>query len=142
MQSINFQEILDQLILVDPRYHREAYLFLREALDQTQRKLASNSRKEPRHITGQELLAGVREYALDQFGPMAKTVLNEWGIQSCDNFGEMVFKMVDHGLLSKTDNDSRADFTPGFDFDEAFCRPFRPLKPLAIAAPSTKAGQS
>src|SRR6476646_855643 len=128
MQSLNFQEVLEKLLLSEPRYHRDAYIFLREALDQTQRKLTSGSRKEPRHITGQELVAGLREYALAQFGPMAKTVLNEWGIQSCDDFGGMVFRMVEHGLLSKTDNDSPADFTPGFNFEEAFCRPFRPLK--------------
>jgi uncharacterized repeat protein (TIGR04138 family) len=142
MQSLNFQEVLEQIILADPRYHREAYLFLREALDLTQKRIAAAARKEARHITGQELLVGLREYALGEYGPMAKTVLNEWGVRSCDDFGAIVFKMVDHGLLSKTETDSQADFTPGFDFDEAFCRPFRPTKPLSVAAPSSRKAAS
>ena len=126
MQTSNFDEVLQRIASKDPRYQREAYLFLRDALELTQRQLCQEKRPEPRHVTGKELLIGIRNYALTQFGPMAKTVLNEWGIHACEDFGEMVFNMVDLGLLSTTENDSRHDFKDGFDFDEAFCLPFRP----------------
>ena len=126
----------------DSRYNRDAYLFLREALDQTQKQLNAGPRSEPRHITGQELLEGARKHALAQFGPMAKTVLNEWGILSCEDFGELVFNMIEHGLLSKTDRDSRTDFQGGFDFDRTFCKPFRPRGSEAAPVPESKAGQA
>lgn len=143
MQPLNFDEVLDRLTHQDSRYHREAYLFLREALDHTQKQSIEGKKKEPRHVTGQELLAGLRRYALSQFGPMAKIVLNEWGIHTCQDFGEVVFNMVDHGLLSKTENDSRDDFKDGFDFDEAFCQPFRPRgRPISQPPPETKADQA
>ena len=126
----------------DSRYGRDAYLFLREALDQTQRQINTGSRSEPRHVSGQELLEGARKHALAQFGPMAKTVLNEWGIRACEDFGELVFNMIDHGLLSKTERDSRTDFQGGFDFDEAFCKPFRPRPSEAAPVSETNAGQA
>jgi uncharacterized repeat protein (TIGR04138 family) len=77
-------------------------------------------------VTGRELLSGIRTYALAQFGPMAMTVLDEWGVTRCEDFGEIVFNMVDAGLLSKTDSDSREDFQGGYSFDEAFRNPFLP----------------
>jgi uncharacterized repeat protein (TIGR04138 family) len=135
MQPLNFEEVLQRISSQDSRYHREAYLFLREALDYTQKRLSQGKRVEPRHVTGQELLTGIREYALTQFGPMAKTVLNEWGVKSCEDFGEMVFKMVEHGLLSQTEKDSRDDFKGGFDFDRAFCQPFRPRVREGVPGP-------
>ncbi len=142
MQSLNFDEVLQRITRQDRRYHREAYLLLREALDYTQKRLGESKRSEPRHVSGQELLAGIRDYVLEQYGPMAKMVLHEWGIRSCEDFGEMVFNMVDHGLLSKTESDSRNDFKGGFDFDEAFSKPFRPrTQPGTPAPPEAKAEQ-
>jgi uncharacterized repeat protein (TIGR04138 family) len=142
MQPLNFDEVLQRIVGQDSRYDREAYLFLREALDHTQRQAAAGKVPEPRHITGKELLDGLRTYATGQFGPMAKTVLNEWGIQSCQDFGEIVFNMVDQGLLSKTENDTREDFKNGYEFDEAFCKPFRPQNREPSEVPSQpKAGQ-
>ncbi|MFO1500412.1 MAG: Minf_1886 family protein [Verrucomicrobiota bacterium] len=139
MQPLNFDEVLQRILSQDTRYPRDAYLFLREALDFTQRQLTEGKRNEPRHVSGRELLGGLRAYALAQFGPMAKTVLNEWGITKCQDFGEIVFNMVDQGLLSKTENDSRQDFKDGFDFEDAFCAPFRPQRRAPIAAaPQTK----
>ena len=141
MQPQNFDEVIQRIISRDSRYHRDAYFFLREGLDHTQKRLVEGKRAEPRHVTGQELLRGLRDYALGQFGPMAKTVLNEWGIRTCEDFGEIVFNMVDEGLLSKTENDSREDFGGGFEFDEAFLKPFLPPSRTEVkAAPETKAG--
>lgn len=137
MHEATFEEGLDLILAKDPRYHRDAYIFLREALDHTQKTMVKENRvARPErvevpgqigsHVTGQELLAGIREYALAQFGPMAMTVLEEWGVRRCADFGEIVFNMVDIGLLAKTEKDSRQDFQDGYDFAEAFRKPFLP----------------
>ncbi|HVU08904.1 MAG TPA: Minf_1886 family protein [Verrucomicrobiae bacterium] len=126
MQEVNFDEALDKILAKDSRFSREAYLFLREALDFTQKIIAKENREQVRHITGQELLDGIRQYALQQFGPMAATVLEEWGVISCRDFGNIVFNMVEIGLLAKTEKDSREDFENGYDFTDAFRKPFLP----------------
>ncbi|HEY5910949.1 MAG TPA: Minf_1886 family protein [Verrucomicrobiae bacterium] len=126
MQEVSFEEALDLIRQKDPRYAREAYFFVREALDYTQKHIAKGEHGTIRHVTGQELLAGIREYALAQFGPMAMFVLEEWGIHTCADFGEIVFNMVEIGLLAKKEKDSRADFANGYEFSEAFRRPFLP----------------
>ena len=83
-----------------------------------------NRLPEKRHVTGHELLQGMRDLALSAFGPMARTVFQEWGIQRTEDFGEIVFQLVEAGLLGKTDADRRSDFARGFDFQEAFERNF------------------
>jgi len=128
MQEINFEEAVEQILAKEARYHRDAYLFLREALDYTQKKIGKQAKGQLRHVTGQELLDGIREYALSQFGPMTLTLFEDWGIRSGEDFGEIVFSMVDIGLLAKTANDSRADFADGYDFEEAFRKPFIPTR--------------
>jgi len=132
MQQVNFDEAIDRIAQSDSRYHRDAYFFLREALDHTQKR-AARARKSSkdafaRHVSGAELLDGIRDYAVGQFGPMTVTVLNEWGIQRCEDFGELVFNMVDHRILGKTDTDSREDFKGGYSFEEAFVKPFQPAR--------------
>ena len=119
------------LVAADDRYHRDAYAFLKEALEYTQRTLKRPVGEKTRHITGQELLEGIREYALKEYGPMALTVLSEWGIRRSEDFGEIVFNMVEHGILSKTENDSRKDFQDGYDFEKAFRTPFKPSNRVA-----------
>jgi uncharacterized repeat protein (TIGR04138 family) len=141
MHETSFEEALESLTAKDNRYHRDAYIFIREALDHTQKSTAKDSRGRIRHVTGQELLSGIREFALTQFGPMAITVLAEWGVHTCLDFGEIVFNMVDTGLLAKTDKDSRSDFENGYDFFEAFCKPFLPASKLAEKA-ATKVNQA
>src|SRR6266540_154736 len=103
MQTISFDEVLDRIVAADPRYHRDAYHFIREALDYTQRKILRTPREELRHVTGQQLLQGIREYASEQYGPMTVTVFAEWGISRCEDFGELVFIMVESSLLAKTE---------------------------------------
>jgi len=120
------------LVAADDRYHRDAYAFLKEALEYTQRTLKRPVGEKTRHITGQELLEGIREYALKEYGPMALTVLSEWGIRRSEDFGEIVFNMVEHGILSNTENDSRKDFQDGYDFEKAFRSPFRPSSTRAL----------
>lgn len=138
MQTANFDEALEAIVRRDPRYPREAYHFLREALEHTTKNITRQTRegakKESRHVTGQELLEGIRVYALEQFGPMTLTVLHEWGIRRGEDFGEIVFNLVDNHLLGKTEQDSREDFKGGYDFDEAFRRPFLPKSQAAPPA--------
>jgi len=131
MQEANFEERLELILAKDARYQRDAYFFMREALDHTQKSIVKENRGELRHVSGQELLSGIREYALAQFGPMATTVLEEWGVRNCQDFGEIVFNMVEIGLLAKTENDSREDFRDGYSFEDAFRKPFLPKSKLA-----------
>jgi uncharacterized repeat protein (TIGR04138 family) len=126
MQKLNFAEAVDAIVRVDARYDPDAYYFVREGLDFTIKMLKKDSRSAERHVSGQELLDGLRRYALDQFGPMAKTVLTFWGVNQCEDFGEIVFRMVDKGILGKTEHDTPDDFRGGYDFDEAFVKPYRP----------------
>lgn len=136
MQELNFDEVVGRIVEQDPRYEREAYDLLREALDFTQQQVHKKSHGKVRHVTGQELLAGVREYVLQQFGPMSLTVLEEWGIHNTRDIGEIVFNMVENRLLAKTDEDSRADFNNGYDFEEAFRKPFLPQSKLKAKTPA------
>ena len=130
MQPINFDEVLDLIVAKDPKYDREGYLFLREGLDYAQKKIGKANKHEIRHITGGELLDGIREYGLSVYGPLTAMVLAEWGVTQCEDFGRMVFKMVEHGLLSKTDNDTLEDFKGGYEFYDAFTKPFVPQSKL------------
>ena len=108
-------EILDQLQEKNPRFHGKAYLFLLSSLHRVMGDL-----KAPRHITGQELANGFRCLALDRFGPMARTVLQHWGIQTTQDLGEIVFALVECGVLIRQDEDNLEDFQDLFDFEEAF----------------------
>src|SRR3989442_11702428 len=128
MHAVNFEETLEKMVQRDCRYARNAYLFVREALDYTQKMVEKKAKDQVRHVSGQELLAGIRNYALDQFGPMTQMVFSEWGIRTCEDFGELVFNMIENNLLAKTTQDSREDFKNGYDFFEAFRRPFLPVK--------------
>lgn len=130
MHEINFDEAVDLIVTRDSRYSRDAYNFVREALDHTQKLIGKENRGQIRHVSGQELLEGIRQYALQQFGPMTVTVFKEWGIGHCQDFGEIVFNMVEIGLLAKTDKDTREDFQNGYDFTEAFGKPFWPPSKL------------
>ncbi|MEI6467400.1 MAG: Minf_1886 family protein [Verrucomicrobiota bacterium] len=133
MQNPDFGEIVALICKEDPRFSRRAYDFVRLGLDQTVKELRkkdSGRAEKSRHVTGPELLEGLRVYALDQFGPLAKTVLNAWGVRRCRDFGDIVFNLIEYNVFSKTDSDRREDFTDVFDFDEAFVRPFQPAKPL------------
>lgn len=114
-EEILFEEKIQSLCERDGRYKPEAYSFVMTALSYTLSRLG-----EVRHITGQELLEGVKELSLESYGPMAKEVLNHWGLHECVDVGHVVFNLVNEGLLSKTETDSLTDFEEGFDFEEEF----------------------
>ncbi|MBU1693828.1 MAG: hypothetical protein KJ726_02300 [Verrucomicrobia bacterium] len=124
MKKPSYEEVLNQVVREDPRYDAQAYEFLREALDFTIKLLNKPAEGPTRHVSGGELLEGIRQYALQEFGPMALTVLNRWGVRRCEDFGEMVFNLVDKGILGKTDRDRKEDFGGGYDFEQAFRQPF------------------
>ena len=120
MTDLQFaDEVLDRLQERHPRFHASSYIFVLQALHQVIRSLDA-----PRHVTGPELAEGVRELALDRFGPMARTVLEHWGIHDTDDVGRVVFAMVEQGILIKQDGDQPEDFADVFDFEEAFERDY------------------
>jgi len=139
-----------QLLKEDRRYPLEAYVFLFEALQYAQNVLhmgaespSESASTEPddaaeppraeRHVTGQELCEAIRRYALHQYGYMAKTVLNNWGIHGTGDFGEIVFNLIRIGQMRKTPSDTRVDFDNVYDFDVALKQDFK------IAPPSGEA---
>lgn len=117
-QHQRLKDILDE----DSRFRQDAYLFVGEAVAFTMAELSQKG--QTRHISGRQLLEGIRKYALEQFGPLALDVLQDWGVNSCADFGDIVFHMVEHNLLGASEEDSPADFRPGYDFREAFLQPF------------------
>lgn len=126
MKHKDFAEVVQLIRKEDSRYEKGAYYFLRQALDHTVKKLRDDNRAERQHVTGPQLLDGIREYALEQYGPMAFTLLTEWGVESCEDFGNIVFNLVDYEILGKTENDKPEDFSAVYNFREAFAEPFEP----------------
>ena len=113
-----------QIIKEDGRYHAEAYLFMREALDFASKMLKKPAKGPQKHITAVELLEGIRQYALREYGPLTMTVLDYWGIHNCFDFGQIVFNLVNKNILRKTESDSIHDFDGGYDFEIAFRKPY------------------
>jgi uncharacterized repeat protein (TIGR04138 family) len=111
----DFGDKVDQIIEKDPRYKPQSYAFVMGALDFTLRRL-----KKPRHISGRELLEGIKKLAKEEFGPMAKIVFEHWGIKNTEDFGHIVFNLVEAGIMSKTEEDSIEDFKDVFDFTKEF----------------------
>lgn len=147
-----------RLARTDRRYKIDAYLFVFDALRFAQQELgmgheapsepseedaqatqeSGEDEPEPdeddenqphRHVTGQELCQAIREYAVRQFGYMAKPVLNNWGIHKTGDFGEIVYNLIKIGMMRKTHEDRREDFDDVYDFEEVFCRKFRITSP-------------
>jgi uncharacterized repeat protein (TIGR04138 family) len=140
MQKIGFNEALDSIIASDARYHRDAYVFLRDALDFTTKQQKKIKGATVKHVAGPELLDGVRQYALKEFGPMALSVLGYWGVRCCEDIGHMVFNLIAAGIFGKTEEDSLDDFKAVYDFEEAFVKPFRPQPPpISWTPPSSPA---
>jgi uncharacterized repeat protein (TIGR04138 family) len=133
MQKIGFAEALDSILASDPRYQRDAYMFLRDALDFTTKQQKKIKGATVRHVAGPELLDGVRQYALREFGPMAMTVFESWGIRCCEDIGNMVFNLIGAGIFGKTEEDSIEDFKNVYDFEDVFVKPFRPEKAAVTA---------
>jgi uncharacterized repeat protein (TIGR04138 family) len=136
MQKIGFAEAVERILKGDPRYHRDAYAFVRDALDFTVKQHKKSREGVLRHVTTGQLLDGIRLYALKEFGPMAITVLGYWNVNSCEDMGHIVFNMIREEILGKNETDTIEQFREGYDFHEAFVAPYLPEPgPKAGAAP-------
>ena len=140
--ATGFVEAAEKLA-AEGHYDKEAYFFLRDALETTLKRRKKARREPGGHVSAAELLDGFRVHALEEFGPMAITVLDFWKVRSCEDVGRMVFDLIDAGVFGKTDQDSLDDFRAGFDFGEAFARPFRPEPPIlsAIGVAGVRSGE-
>jgi len=141
--SCTLDPAIVKLLEEDRRYPLPAYIFIFEALNFAHevlglgRETASESRGASeddesgpqRHVTGQELCEAIRQFALEQYGYMAKLVLSNWGMHCTGDFGEIVFNLIRIGRMRKTSRDRREDFDHVYDFDQAFCRQFRIMMP-------------
>lgn len=126
MHEISFDDAVRTICAEDGRIDRDAYYFLRESLDDTVRNIRAEETPEHQHVNGPELLDGLRDYALEKYGPLAATVLESWGLRTTDDIGRMVFQLIDIGVFGQSEDDAPEDFSNRFDFDEAFRQPFRP----------------
>ena len=123
----NFNQIVNAIRKDDPRYGRGAYFFLKHALDFSIKEMHKQGKlDQSNHLSGQQLLEGIRIFALEQYGPMARSVLEHWGIKNCRDFGNIVFNLVECRVLGKTDKDCPEDFDNGYDFKVAFDTPYLP----------------
>lgn len=118
--DIDWESIKAKFGLIQP----EAFEFVRQGLAHTVKSIHGDvpGDDETRNVSGQQLCLGLRDYAVKQYGMLARTVLDRWGIQRTDDFGRIVFAMVDIGLMSKTEEDRMDDFRGVYDFEEAFAR--------------------
>lgn len=111
----NLKDAIDRIRTDDPSYREEAYIFLLQSLDVTLERIG-----EKRHVTGRELLEGVRELALRRYGPTSRMVFEHWGVRATEDFGRIVFQLVKEEVLAKTEKDTIEDFRGVFDFRRAF----------------------
>ena len=119
---------IKEVIKKDPRYPPQAYQFVFEALDYTTTMLGKNQHKTTdldRHVTGKQLMEGIRQYALKHFGFMALAVFNQLGIKEDADFGNIVFNLVESGLMGKTATDCRDDFKNTYDLKRVFDEEFK-----------------
>lgn len=128
MQPIHFEESVMSILKRDQRYDGQAYLFLKDALDFTLKRLSEERSDNNRHVSGQELLEGFRDYALQLFGPMAGTLMEEWGVNHCRDVGNMVFRLIEEQVFGKQESDTQQDFEGLFDLNEALRKPFVPQR--------------
>lgn len=138
MKGPEFAEIVALICKEDPRFDRRAYDFVRQGLDHAVKELRKRDAvraEKSQHVSGPELLEGLKVYALDQFGPLALTVLHAWGIRRCRDFGDIVFNLIEYQVFAKTENDRPEDFADVYDFKDAFVKPFLPAgRPRGAAA--------
>ena len=120
MVNQEFYSIIDQICDGDPRYKSDAYEFLMEALAYSQKKF-----KKPKLVSGEELLEGIKQLLMHKFGPFTLLVLQHWGIKRTEDFGNIVYNLVQNRVLSKDREDNINSFQNGYDFNEVFDRGYR-----------------
>ena len=131
--NLDFSAVVRAICEEDRRYQRGAYYFVRQALDYSLKNLKQvEANQQENHLSGQQLLEGIRCFALEQYGPMAHTVFGHWGIHDCRDFGQVVFNLVECRVLGKTEEDV-SDFM-GYAY-RGFEKPFRPRKKRPMKRP-------
>ena len=131
-----------EIALRDGRYSYRAFEFLQEGLEYSVRRLGREEAEgAERHVSGQELLDGLREYAKRLFGPLAGYVWRSWGVHHTIDWGHIVFLLVEHQMLRSQEEDSIEDFSKGFDFDEAFVKGYRIELPPEIVVQTPLTGE-
>ncbi len=140
MQAMQFEQSVVSILKRDKRFDPHAYFFLKDALDFTLKRIAESNGGQARHVSGPELLAGCRDYALEQFGPMASTLMSEWSIRKCQDLGDMVFHLIEEQVFGKQDSDKKEDFSEVFDFQDSLTMPFVPASRRAIPAERSPRG--
>jgi uncharacterized repeat protein (TIGR04138 family) len=134
----DLRQLVRKLALEDGRYSADAFEFLFESLEPSVRLAGrADSQGTERHITGQELLNGLREQARKLFGPLAAHVWRTWGVRRTLDWGQIVFLLVGEGLLNRRESDSIEDFREGFDFDEFFVERYEFELPAEIGPMAT-----
>lgn len=135
MQQVQFEQAIVSILGRDKRFDPHAFFFLKDSLDYTLKRVADGKSGLSRHVSGGELLEGFRDLALEQFGPMASTLMIEWGIRECSDVGEMVFLLIEEQMFGKQDSDTKEDFQGSFDLNEALTQPFLPKRFLKSDEP-------
>jgi len=135
MIDANFIKTVNDIIVEDPRFDAEAYNFISNAVMYTSQKVKDEESNMQRHISGQELLEGIKDFAVEEYGPIAPEVLRHWGLTDSKSIGEVVFNMVNKKLLGSTNEDSMDDFIGSYDIDQKFSERFRPKKEKKIDIP-------
>ena len=138
MQAMQFEQSVVSILKRDKRFDPHAYFFLKDALDFTLKRIAESNGGQARHVSGPELLEGCRDYALEQFGPMASTLMTEWSIRKCQDLGDMVFNLIEEQVFGKQDSDKKEDFSEVFDFEASLIVPFLPKSRAAVPKPTRR----
>ncbi len=128
MQAALFENAVASIIRREGSYDGLAYFFLKDALDFTLKRVMEETGGRGRHVSGRELLEGFRDLALEQFGPMAATLMDEWGVKECRDVGNMVFQLIDEQVFGRQESDKPEDFDAVFDFRKSLREPFLPAR--------------
>ena len=126
MNPDKIRQIVNDITLKDRRFKEDAYYFLNEAVIFSAEYFSKPDFGADRHLSGPELLDGIREFTLSEFGPMSMTVLKNWGIHTTLDIGHVIFNLIDAGVLSASPQDRLGDFDAVYDFHDAFIEPFEP----------------
>ncbi|MCK6440222.1 MAG: hypothetical protein L6Q71_08495 [Planctomycetes bacterium] len=122
MSDAEFDTKLREIVAKDPRYARNAYVFAFQALEYTMREYLKLSDTQRRHVSAQEILEGMRRFAIDQCGFMARNVWESWGIYSTADWGNVIYNLIAANLMKQNDEDDLAQFRGVYSFDDAFDR--------------------
>ncbi|MCH2208586.1 MAG: hypothetical protein MK132_22330 [Lentisphaerales bacterium] len=126
MNPDQIRKVVNDIVLKDRRFKEDAYYFLNEAVIFSAEYFSKPEFGTNRHLSGPELLDGIREFTLSEFGPMSMTVLKRWGLHNTLDIGHVIFNLIDAGVLAASPQDRLGDFDSVYDFNDAFSKPFEP----------------